>query len=415
MNSMFAHGSSATCDIACCVFLCVCLVSGYWVQANSKIHFQKLKAEEKRKAEKDALDAQKAEAKRLAEEVKNNKTQVPQLPAVFQILQESHTESQAPPVQTPPNATDDGKGQSMIRQAISMIAPTVPGVPASTQDASTDVQDENKSSEAGQSAQPQTQTQSHLFSEVTPVNFDDLGAAEQFTKPMLIDLNDKNVDVLAAWKMDKETQSVITKWATSAKNQEEFKSSRKLREFIKDKSARQKTAMFLSAFHAAADDSLVDTSSVSASWDNSAFLWTLDVGFSNMAQTPSCASMCRYEIMGEVLTYLIDLTSVPATSDAATSIKKLKQFLSSETISRADLAKTCPKIFRARCKPASLLYVPAGYFVVEAATQGPLCFGVMQSLFLNSDKEAYEHAIKINKADLRDVKVMEDLLAKCFS
>ena len=414
MNSMFAHGSSATCDIACCVFLCVCLVSGYWVQANSKIHFQKLKAEENRKAEKDALDAQKAEAKRLAEEVKNNKTQVPQLPAVFQILQESHTESQAPPVQTPPNATDDGKGQSMIRQAISMIAPTVPGVPASTQDASTDVQDENKSSEAGQSAQPQTQTQSHLFSEVTSVNYDDL-AAEQFTKPMLIDLNDKNVDVLAAWKMDKETQSLITKWATGAKNQEEFKSARKLREFIKDKSARQKTAMFLSAFHAAADDSLVDTSSVSASWDNSAFLWTLDVGFSSMAQTPSCASMCRYEIMGEVLTYLIDLTSVPATSDAANSIKKLKQFLSSETISRADLAKTCPKIFRARCKPSSLLYVPAGYLVVEAATQGPLCFGVMQSLFLKSDKEAYEHAIKINKADHREVKVMEDLLAKCFS
>ena len=414
MNSMFAHGSSATCDIACCVFLCVCLVSGYWVQANSKIHFQKLKAEEKRKAEKDALDAQKAEAKRLAEEVKNNKTQVPQLPAVFQILQESHTESQAPPVQTPPNATDDGKGQSMIRQAISMIAPTVPGVPASTQDASTDVQDENKSSEAGQSAQPQTQTQSHLFSEVTSVNYDDL-AAEQFTKPMLIDLNGQNVDELAAWKTDKETQKVITQWASAAKNQEEFKSARKLREFIKDKSARQKTAEFLSAVHAAADDSLVDTSSVSASWDNSAFLWTLDVGFHNMAQTPSCASMCRYEIMGEVLTYLIDLTSVPATSDAATSIKKLKQFLSSETISRADLAKTCPKIFRARCKPASLLYVPAGYFVVEAATQGPLCFGVMQSLFLNSDKEAYEHAIKINKADLRDVKVMEDLLAKCFS
>ena len=414
MNSMFAHGSSATCDIACCVFLCVCLVSGYWVQANSKIHFQKLKAEEKRKAEKDALDAQKAEAKRFAEEVKNNKTQVPQLPAVFKIFENSHTESQALPVQTPQNATDDGKGQSMIGQVMSLIAPTVPGVPASTQDASTDVKDENESSEAGQSAQPQTQTQSHLFSEVTSVNYDDL-AAEQFTKPMLIDLNDKNVDVLAAWKMDKETQSVITKWATSAKNQEEFKSSRKLREFIKDKSARQKTAMFLSAFHAAADDSLVDTSSVSASWDNSAFLWTLDVGFSSMAQTPSCASMCRYEIMGEVLTYLIDLTSVPATSDAANSIKKLKQFLSSETISRADLAKTCPKIFRARCKPSSLLYVPAGYLVVEAATQGPLCFGVMQSLFLKSDKEAYEHAIKINKADHREVKVMEDLLAKCFS
>ena len=173
--------------------------------------------------------------------------------------------------------------------------------------------------------------------------------------------------------------------------------------------------MFLSAFHAAADDSLVDTSSVSASWDHSAFLWTLDVGFSSMAQTPSCASMCRYEIMGEVLTYLIDLTSVPATSDAANSIKKLKQFLSSETITRADLAKTCPKIFRARCKPSSLLYVPAGYLVVEAATQGPLCFGVMQSLFLKSDKEAYKHAIKINKADHREVKVMEDLLAKCFS
>ena len=137
--------------------------------------------------------------------------------------------------------------------------------------------------------------------------------------------------------------------------------------------------------------------------------------FRFMAQTPSCAGMCRCGIMGEVQTYLIDLTSVPETSDAANSMKKLKQFLSSETISRADLAKTCPKIFRARCKPASLLYVPAGYFVVEAATQGPLCFGVMQSLFLNSDKEAYEHAIKINKADLRDVKVMEDLLAKCFS
>ena len=348
-----------------------------------------------------ALDAQKAEAKRLAEEVKNNKTQVPQLPAVFQILQESHTESQAPPVQTPPNATDDGKGQSIGGRVRSLITPKLS---PSTQDVSEDGTDDN-SGEAGKSAQPQTQTQSHLFSEVTSVNYDDL-AAEQFTKPMLIDLNGQNVDELAAWKTDKETQSVITKWATAAKNQEEFKSARKLREFIKDKSARQKTAEFLSAVHAAADDSLVDTSSVSASWDNSAFLWTLDVGFSNMAQTPSCASMCRYEIMGEVLTYLIDLTSVPATSDAATSIKKLKQFLSSETISRADLAKTCPKIFRARCKPASLLYVPAGYFVVEAATQGPLCFGVMQSLFLNSDKEAYEHAIKINKADLRDVKVL---------
>ena len=134
-----------------------------------------------------------------------------------------------------------------------------------------------------------------------------------------------------------------------------------------------------------------------------------------MAQTPSCASMCRFEIMGEVLTYLIDLSSVPATSDVANSINKLKQFLSSETITRADLARTCPKIFRACCKPSSLLFVPAGYLVLEAATQGPLCFGVMQSLFLKSDKEAYKHAIKINGADNRDVKIMEDLLAKCFS
>jgi len=319
-----------------------------------------------------------------------------------QKLQNSNIESQALPVEPPQNAPEDGKGQSIGGRVRSLITPKLS---PSTQDVSEDGTDDN-SGEAGKSAQPQTQTQSQLFSEVTPVNFEDL-AADQFTKPLLIDLNGKNVDALDAWKMDKQTQSGITKCAKTA--------ARKLCEIIKDTSARQKTAMFLSAFHAAANDSLVDTSSVSASWDNSAFLWTLDVGFSNMAQTPSCASMCRYEIMGEVLTYLIDLTSVPATSDAATSIKKLKQFLSSETISRADLAKTCPKIFRARCKPASLLYVPAGYFVVEAATQGPLCFGVMQSLFLNSDKEAYEHAIKINKADLRDVKVMEDLLAKCFS
>ena len=177
-----------------------------------------------------------------------------------QKLQNSNIESQALPVEPPQNAPEDGKGQSIGGRVRSLITPKLS---PSTQDVSEDGTDDN-SGEAGKSAQPQTQTQSQLFSEVTPVNFEDL-AADQFTKPLLIDLNGKNVDALDAWKMDKQTQSGITK---CAKSQEEFKAARKLCEIIKDTSARQKTAMFLSAFHAAANDSLVDTSSVSASWDN---------------------------------------------------------------------------------------------------------------------------------------------------
>ena len=187
-----------------------------------------------------------------------------------QKLQNSNIESQALPVEPPQNAPEDGKGQSIGGRVRSLIAPKL-NQNASTQDAEEDVTDEKNSSEAGKSAQPQTQALPPLFSEVTPVHFEDL-AADQFTKPLLIDLNGKNVDALDAWKMDKQTQSGITK---CAKSQEEFKAARKLRQIIKDTSARQKTAMFLSAFHAAANDSLVDTSSVSASWDNTATSLTM--------------------------------------------------------------------------------------------------------------------------------------------
>ena len=62
--------------------------------------------------------------------------------------------------------------------------------------------------------------------------------------------------------------------------------------------------------------------------------------FRFMAQTPSCAGMCRCGIMGEVQTYLIDMTCVQETSEAAKSMINFRQFLSSETVTREELKST---------------------------------------------------------------------------
>ncbi len=67
------------------------------------------------------------------------------------------------------------------------------------------------------------------------------------------------------------------------------------------------------------------------------------------------------------------------------------------------LKSSCPSIVSARVGKDELLYVPAGYFVLESTTKGPLCYGVRKSFFLKKDKQAHAKSKELIAGGGRDV------------
>eukprot|EP00973_Karenia_brevis_P001189 163413-Karenia_brevis.AAC.1 len=67
----------------------------------------------------------------------------------------------------------------------------------------------------------------------------------------------------------------------------------------------------------------------------------------------------------------------------------------------------------AKVVKGDVLYVPAGYFVMEYVVEGPLCYGLRKSMFLKREglKDTYRCMTNLISKEGRDVSIMGKIAA----
>jgi hypothetical protein len=117
--------------------------------------------------------------------------------------------------------------------------------------------------------------------------------------------------------------------------------------------------------------------------------------------------------MGEIQIACIDLSTVKTDSPVdLTSMAKFKTCIAD--VDAATLETMGCDVHTATFAKGQLLYIPAGYYVFEVCTKGPLCFGIRKSIFINNvtSSESYGRVVKMTEADGREVTRMKVVLEK---
>jgi hypothetical protein len=156
-------------------------------------------------------------------------------------------------------------------------------------------------------------------------------------------------------------QKVITKFAVGLKKEAQFMSQGYFNAVIKDEHCLKVTDQFLkSVYEKLGADAIVDLKSVSAGWANASFMFGQDVNAAHAGGTPTSACMLRYQVMGDVDVYLLDLAKLNKERATAKSMAELKAFLLGGDLTEETLKSIVVEeaIVFAKCVADSLLYVP---------------------------------------------------------
>ena len=155
---------------------------------------------------------------------------------------------------------------------------------------------------------------------------------------------------------------------------------------------------------------VVDISNVSPNWNKISWLFSQDIGSFSIGPTPTSAAMVKMLSMGEMKVYAFNLTR------AKDSMVDLHALMMQHNIkdSMAEIAASA-EFLKCTLAKGELLYIPQGWYVLELASKGPLCYGVRKSFLIDTveAKTSYIKAKDMFAKDGRDVNKMLEIL-KCF-
>ena len=121
--------------------------------------------------------------------------------------------------------------------------------------------------------------------------------------------------------------------------------------------------------------------------------------------------MVKMLAMGEMKVYAFNLQR------ADKSMSELNTLIMGENIKDSmDKISQSAEFLKCTLTKGEVLYIPQGWYVMEVASKGPLCYGVRKSFLLDTveGKACYNKSKDMFKHDERDVEKMVDIL-KCFS
>lgn len=120
--------------------------------------------------------------------------------------------------------------------------------------------------------------------------------------------------------------------------------------------------------------------------------------------------MVKMLAMGEMKVYAFSLQR------ADKSMNALNALIMNENIKDSmEKISQSAEFLKCTLTKGEVLYIPQGWYVMEVASKGPLCYGVRKSFLLDTveGKACYNKSKDMFKNDGRDVDKMDDIL-KCF-
>lgn len=176
----------------------------------------------------------------------------------------------------------------------------------------------------------------------------------------------------------------------------------------KAKEGKSEIETFFTTLFRTMQTECVDISEVSQHWNATSWKIGYDVVFSSATFTPNSAACMKLMMLGEMELMLVDVISLqkavsalgqkPAegscngaensakgqkvTLNCCESSKELEAFVKEAT--NEVIAELIPhglQVWKGKLLPSSLIYIPAGWFVVEKSEKGPVIYGIRKSVF----------------------------------
>ena len=110
-----------------------------------------------------------------------------------------------------------------------------------------------------------------------------------------------------------------------------------------------------------------------------------------MGPTPTSAAMVKMLAMGEMKVYAFNLKA------AAYSMVGVHEFLMKDNVK--DLGGKLPEMQCCIISKGEVMHIPQGWYVLELATKGPLCYGVRKSFMVDTvdGKSAYKKVSSLSR------------------
>lgn len=160
---------------------------------------------------------------------------------------------------------------------------------------------------------------------------------------------------------------------------------------------------------------MVDISNVSATWNNTSWLFGLSETFHSISMAPNSAALLRVLWMGEMEVVVWELntlvTALKAIEKKCGSIDELKETLASLRDSDVQQMSDCPGYYTTMV-PEMVYYIPCGWVVCERVKAGPLIYGCRKSIFFKtgSSVKNYAMAKELMSAANLDVTKMDSIM-----
>jgi hypothetical protein len=161
---------------------------------------------------------------------------------------------------------------------------------------------------------------------------------------------------------------------------------------------------------------------ISKTWGTTSWKFACSTDYFNAGIAPNSSALLKYQVMGDIVYYVFDISKLgPDVLNApGFSMKSLKERIgltSAATPDEQSVFMLSPQLVlhQGYASKGMLLYVPAGFVIIEFVAKGPLNFGLRKSLFVDqaSAKASYTSTVSLLEKEGTNVVRMKTILATC--
>lgn len=158
---------------------------------------------------------------------------------------------------------------------------------------------------------------------------------------------------------------------------------------------------------------VLNLTSMSAAWNSTSWLWGYRPEYHTVAATPNGASLFKIVCLGEVCTWLLDISTLEAalkkTDTQFNGLDEAIRLVSTVSQEKFNsLKKQGLRAFYHKVLKEEVYYCPAGYLLIERASDSSLIYGLRKSMYFDYDgqKQQFSKTLDLMCASKHNISKM---------
>jgi hypothetical protein len=241
--------------------------------------------------------------------------------------------------------------------------------------------------------------------------------ATDFEKPFLV----ADGPAMQEWTASALAQGTMAKWAGAYKKDAMFQQNNTKSDPLDQATGLALAEKLFGVISKPVQGKMLALDDISKTWGTTSWKFACSTDYFNAGMAPNSSALLKYQVMGDIVYYVFDISKLgPDVLNApGFSMKGLKERIgltSAATPDEQNMFMLSPQLVlhQGYAAKGMVLYVPAGFVIIEFVAKGPLNFGLRKSLFVDqaSAKASYASTVSLLEKEGTNVVRMKTILAK---